>query len=307
MVSEDPNFRFANWRTWIGFGLLSLLVGCSLDNAPMLDPKGPIALAERDLLFTATAVMLIVVVPVFLLTFWVVFRYRASTNNPDYRPDWDRSSLIESVIWLVPALIVVVIGTMVWKSSHELDPYRAISSDQATLNVQVIALDWKWLFIYPDHNIASVNELVFPVDAPVHLSLTSDTVMNSLAIPALAGQIYVMAGMQTELNLLATEAGTYVGRNLQYSGDGFPDQTFDAIAVPQEDFDQWLRDARQSPSQLDASTYGVLARASEAHPVEYFRDVEPELFQAVYMKYMHDHPAPPATASDPAEGGRVAR
>jgi cytochrome o ubiquinol oxidase subunit 2 len=257
----------------------------------MLDPKGPIALAERDLLFSATTLMLIIVVPVFVMTFWIVLRYRASVQNPNYRPDWDGSSSIEAAIWLIPAALVIAIGTMVWQSAHKLDPYRALSSDQPTLDVQVIALDWKWLFIYPDHNIATINELVFPVNAPLRLTMTSDTVMNSLAIPALAGQIYVMAGMKTELNLMASEVGTYAGRNIQYSGDGFPGQTFDAIALSEGEFNQWVATARLSPTALDTETYASIARPSKSNAVERYRSVAPQLFESVIMKYMHGNPA----------------
>jgi len=267
------------------------LAGCSLVNVPMLDPKGPVALAERDLLLGASAIMLIVVLPVFVMTFWVVYRYRASTHNPNYQPDWDRSRLIEAVIWLVPAAIVIAIGSMVWTYSHKLDPYRPIESDQPTLNVQVIALDWKWLFIYPQHNIATVNELAFPANAPVRLVLTSDTVMNSLSIPALTGQIYVMAGMQTELNFLASEEGTFAGRNVQYSGAGFSDQTFAAKALSRQDFESWVNSAQKSAKALDAGAYKMLAVPSTANPVAFYSNVEPYLFETVIRKYMHDHTA----------------
>jgi cytochrome o ubiquinol oxidase subunit 2 len=289
--SDKKNYQANVSRLGIALSGFYFLTGCSLVNVPMLNPKGPIALAQRDLLLSASAIMLVVVLPVFVMTFWIVFRYRASQHNPDYQPDWDKSRALEAVIWLVPAAIVIAIGQLVWTYSHELDPYRPIASDQPTVNVQVIALDWKWLFIYPQYNVASVNELVFPANAPLRLSLTSDTVMNSLSIPALAGQIYAMAGMQTELNLLATEVGIYKGRNVQYSGEGFSDQTFVANAMTQQDFETWIARVRLSPQPLDALTYKTLSAPSEANPVEHYGHVEPDFFKRVIVKYMHDHTA----------------
>lgn len=261
------------------------ITGCGLNTAPILDPKGPIALAERDLLFTAFGFMLIVVIPTFILTFLFVWRYRAANRKARYDPDWSYSGRIDAVIWLVPALIIVALGTLVWTNTHKLDPYRQLASPLPPLEVEVVAQDWKWLFIYPEQKIAVVNELAFPSGRPLSLKITSDTVMNSFFIPALGGQIYAMAGMQTRLNLLADEPGQFVGRNTQYSGKGFSDQHFAAIAMTPADFDAWLATVRQSPDTLDEAAYRVLAKPSERHPKTYFSGVAPNLFGSIIAGY----------------------
>jgi cytochrome o ubiquinol oxidase subunit 2 len=260
---------------------------CDLRHAPVLDPKGPIALAERDLLLTAFVLMLIVVIPVFVLTFLFAWRYRASNSAARYTPDWAYSTGIDVVIWVVPALIVGALGVVLWGNTHKLDPYRAIDPAVAPLEVEAVAQDWKWLFIYPAQEIAAVNELVFPSGRPVSLKLTSDTVMNSFYIPALAGQIYAMAGMQTRLQLLADAPGTFAGRNVQYSGAGFSDQHFRAVAASPQDFDAWVAKARQSPQKLDAATYRALAAPRRAHPVTYYSAIDPNLFDGIIAKYTH--------------------
>ena len=261
------------------------LTGCGLNTAPILNPKGPIAETERDLLFTAFGLMLIVVIPVIIMAFWFAWRYRASGGKGKYTPDWAYSAKIDAVFWLVPALIIACLGYLVWTYSHKLDPYRQLSSSETAVKVQVIAQDWKWLFVYPDYGIASVNELAFPSSRPIALEITSDTVMNSFMIPALGGQIYAMAGMTTKLHLLADEPGTFTGRNTQYSGDGFSDQHFLAHALSDDDFDAWIAKARQSQRSLDAAAYTTLAAPSVAHPVEYFSGFEPGLFDRILSKY----------------------
>jgi cytochrome o ubiquinol oxidase subunit 2 len=266
-------------------GAVLLGSGCGLSNAPLLDPKGPIALAERDLLFTAVALMLIVVIPVFVLTFWFAWRYRASNSNARYDPDWSYSARIDAVIWLVPALIVVALGVLVWTNTHKLDPFKRLASAVPQLEVEVVAQDWKWLFIYPAQKIAVVNQLVFPSQTPLSLRITSDTVMNSFFIPALGGQIFAMAGMETRLNLLADAPGRFVGQNTQYSGFGFSDQHFEAIAASQEDFDAWVAKVKQSPDRLDAATYRALAMPSSRHPVTYYSAVERNLFHKIIAGY----------------------
>jgi cytochrome o ubiquinol oxidase subunit 2 len=258
---------------------------CSLTHAPVLDPHGPIAAAERNLLFDAFGVMLIVVIPVFVMALGFAWRYRASNTQARYAPDWSYSRAVEAVIWLVPAAIVVVLGVLVWSATHRLDPYRPIDATVRPLEVEVVALDWKWLFIYPAQRIAVVNELVIPSGRPVSLKITSDTVMNAFSIPALAGQIYAMAGMQTELNLIADAPGRFVGRNTQYSGRGFSEQQFEAIATSQADFDAWLAKARQSSATLDAEAYRKLARPGVANRVTFYSAVEADLFDTILARY----------------------
>jgi cytochrome o ubiquinol oxidase subunit 2 len=266
-------------------GAVLLSSGCGLSDAPLLDPKGPIALAERDLLFTAVALMLIVIIPVFVLTFWFTWRYRASNSKARYDPDWSYSARIDAVIWLIPALIVVALGVLVWTNTHKLDPFKPLASAVPPLEVEVVAQDWKWLFIYPAQEIAVVNQLVFPSQTPLSLKITSDTVMNSFFIPALGGQIFAMAGMETRLNLLADAPGRFVGQNTQYSGSGFSDQHFEAIAASQEDFDAWVAKVKQSPDRLDAATYRALALPSSKHPVTYYSAVERNLFHKIIARY----------------------
>lgn len=261
-----------------------LIAGCGLNSAPVLHPKGPIALAERDLLFTALGFMMIVVIPVWILAALFAWRYRAGGRGK-YTPDWSYSVGIDAVIWLVPAAIIVVLGYLVWTTTHRLDPYLRLDESEQPIRVQVVAQDWKWLFLYPQYGVASVNELAFPASRPLSLSITSDTVMNSFMVPALGGQIYAMAGMTTRLNLLADAPGEFAGRNTQYSGDGFSDQHFVARGLSDEDFDDWVEIARQSPKTLDSVAYTMLAAPSVAHPVEYFSGFEPDLFGTILQKY----------------------
>lgn len=257
-------------------------------------------MAERDLLFTAFGFMLIVVIPTFILTFLFIWRYRAANRKARYDPDWSYSGRIDAVIWLVPALIIVALGTLVWTNTHKLDPYRRLASPLPPLEVEVVAQDWKWLFIYPEQKIAVVNELAFPSGRPLSLKITSDTVMNSFFIPALGGQIYAMAGMQTRLNLLADEPGQFVGRNTQYSGKGFSDQHFEAIAMTPARFNAWLAKVRQSSDTLDETAYRVLAKPSEKHPKTYYSGVAPNLFGSIIAGYCKNMCRPDgATAKQP--------
>jgi cytochrome o ubiquinol oxidase subunit 2 len=272
----------------------TVVSGCTLVQAPVLDPHGPIALAERHLLFIAVGLMLIVIVPAFVMTFWFVWRYRASNANSRYLPDWSYSARLDAITWLVPALIVGALGYLVWTYTHRLDPYRQSAGAIAPLKVEVVAEDWKWLFIYPGQNIAAVNELVFPSDRPLRLELTSDTVMNSFYIPGLAGQIFTMAGMRTELNLSADGPAEFVGRNTQYSGRGFANQKFAVHAVTESQFDAWVAGAKRAPDTLDATTYAALAKPGSDVPVTYYSGIETHLFARIVESYtgaptMPDH------------------
>ncbi len=266
-------------------GLLLILAGCSLQTSPVADPKGPIAILERDLLYTAFFIMLIVVIPVYFMVFWFIWRYRAKGGTGEYKPDWHKSAVIEVFVWSIPAAIIITLGYLVWTYSYKLDPYKKIAAPENTINVQVVAQDWKWLFIYPDLGIASVNELAFPVDKAVSLQLTSDTVMNSFLVPALGGQIYAMAGMTSQLNLKANETGRFRGRNTQYSGDGFAMQFFDAVAMTPEEFNDWVASAKLQRKPLSTVRYNELALPSIAHGIEYFSWVKPGLFEEILKKY----------------------
>lgn len=267
-------------------GAVAVTTGFTLGKAPMLTPDGPIAEAERNLLLSAVGLMLIVVVPVFLLVAIFTWHYRGSNDKATYTPDWSYSARIDAVIWLVPALLIAILGYLVWHYTHKLDPYRRIASNIPPLEVEVVAQDWKWLFLYPEQNIAVVNELVFPSGRPLSLRITSDTVINSFMIPTLGGQIYAMAGMQTRLNLLANGPGHFMGRNVQFSGEGFPDQHFAAIATTPQEFDTWVIKVKQSKDRLDNDTYRALAKPSSKHPVTYYSAVEPDLFDRIIAKYV---------------------
>ena len=267
------------------------LAAGACDRAVILNPKGPIADAQRGLLIDAFSVMLIVVVPVIVMALLFAWRYRASNRNARYAPTWANSAKVDAVVWLVPALIVIAVGILVWRSTHKLDPYREIASDLPPLDIQVVAQDWKWLFIYPEQGIAVVNQMAIPAGRPISLRITSDTVMNSFYVPALAGQIYAMAGMQTRLQMLANAPGKFVGRNTQYSGGGFSDQFFEVLATSPADFDAWVAKVKQAPGKLDAAAYAKLAEKSRLVPIAYFSAVEPRLFDSIIAKYTHAHQA----------------
>ena len=279
--------------------LLALLAG-GCDRMVVLNPKGPIADAERGLLIDAFTVMMVVVVPVIVMAFLFAWRYRASNREARYEPNWAYSAKIDAVVWLVPALIVIAVAVLVWRSTHKLDPYREIASDVAPLDIQVVGQDWKWLFIYPEQGVASVNQMAIPAGRPVSLRITSDTVMNSFYVPALAGQIYAMAGMQTRLQLLANGPGKFVGRNSQYSGGGFSDQFFEVVATNQAGFDSWVARARQAPDKLDPATYAKLAEKSRLNLIVYYSAVERRLFDSIIDKYTGGHQAHGQVPTAPA-------
>jgi cytochrome o ubiquinol oxidase subunit 2 len=275
----------------IAAGLAVLVGSCgcafAFEYAPILDPKGPITMIERDLLFTAVGLMLVVIVPVWVMTFWFAHRYRAEGGKGTYAPNWCHSTVVELFVWLVPFAIITVLGYLLWTYTHRLDPYKPIAdADGPPLEVQVVAQNWKWLFIYPEQNIAVVNELVFPAKRQLSLKITSDTVMNAFFVPALAGQIYAMAGMQTRLHMLADEPGRFIGLNTLYSGAGFADQDFDVIATSPEDFEAWVAKVKGSAKVLDAATYRKLAAPSRGDPVIYYSGVEPGLFDRIILKYV---------------------
>jgi cytochrome o ubiquinol oxidase subunit 2 len=253
----------------------------SCQPAGVLDPQGPIASAERLLLINSTAIMLVVVVPVIVATLAFAWWYRASNPRATRSLDVAYEGRIEFVTWSIPALIVILLGGVIWIGSHQLDPRASIPSDAKPLRVDVVALDWKWLFIYPDQGIAAVNQLVVPADTPVQFRLTSATVMNSFFVPQLGSQIYAMAGMTTHLNLLADKPGDYPGFSAMFSGDGFSDMRFIAKAVSSGDFDAWLGQVRGSGPALDAAGYAALAKPSKAVPPAAYGSVEKQIFERV--------------------------
>lgn len=270
-------------------GLLSILPlsGCDL---VVLHPYGAVAEQQGHLILVSTVLMLLIVVPVLALTLLFAWRYRASRREATYTPDWDHSTALELVIWTAPLLIIIALGAVTWINTHTLDPYRALRQIDAThavpagtkpLVVQVVALDWKWLFIYPEQGIASVNELAAPVDAPIEFRITSSTVMNSFFIPALAGQIYAMPGMQTELNAVINRAGDYQGFSANYSGAGFSGMHFTFHGMSRGAFDHWVRTTQTEGGALTRDGYLDLAKPSERQPVRRYSGVAPGLYEAI--------------------------
>jgi cytochrome o ubiquinol oxidase subunit 2 len=251
----------------------------------VLDPRGPIGKAELLILFDATAIMLAVIIPVILLTIGFAWWFRASNTRARYLPEWEYSGRIEMIVWSIPALVIVFLGGIAWISSHELDPPQPIEAAVAPLDVQVISLDWKWLFIYPNEGVAAVNWLVVPVGTPVRFRLTSASVMNSFFVPQLGSQIYTMAGMATRLNLQADQPGVYRGLSAQYSGDGFSDMRFQVSAIPVDRFATWVEAAKAEGRTLDRAAYDALAQPSKAVPPITFGRVVPSLFEAVLTRW----------------------
>jgi len=260
-------------------GAAILVASCS--PAGVLDPQGPIASAERLLLINSTAIMLVVVIPVILATLAFAWWYRSSNTRASRSGDESYEGRAEFVIWSIPALTVILLGGVIWIGSHQLDPRVPIPAQSEPLRVNVVALDWKWLFIYPDQGVAAVNQLVIPAGTPVEFRLTSATVMNSFFIPQLGSQIYAMGGMTTHLNLLADSPGEYPGFSAMFSGDGFSDMRFIAKAVSPGDFNSWVKAVGGAGSVLDEGAYAALAKPSKAVPPTTYRSVEPNLFEHI--------------------------
>lgn len=264
-------------RRWPLVGTALLLGACQ----GVLDPQGPIASAERLLLINSTAIMLVVVVPVIVATLAFAWWYRSSNAYATRSLDESYEGRLEFVVWSIPSLTVILLGGVIWIGSHQLDPRAPISDNSAPLRVDVVALDWKWLFIYPEQGIAAVNQLVIPAATPVEFRLTSATVMNSFFVPQLGSQIYAMGGMTTHLHLLADKPGEYPGFSANFSGDGFSWMRFVVKSVPVGDFNAWLAQARGTGSSLDDASYAELAKPSQDVPPTTYRSVEPKLFERI--------------------------
>ena len=267
--------------------LAAALGGCDFI---VLAPAGDIAAQQRDLVIISTILMLLIVVPVMVLTVLFAWRYRQSNKSARYEPEWDHSTKLELVIWSAPLLIIVCLGALTWMGTHLLDPYRSlgrIASDRpvdhakAPLEVDVVALDWKWLFIYPDYGIATVNELAAPVDRPIDFRITASTVMNSFYIPALAGQIYAMPGMETKLHAVVNHAGTYKGFSANYSGAGFSGMHFAFHGLDDKGFDDWIAKAKAAGGALGRSEYLQLERPSQNEPVRRYAGVDSDLYRVI--------------------------
>lgn len=256
----------------------------------VMNPSGDIAAQQSHLIVVSTLLMLLIIVPVIALTLLFAWRYRKNNTSARYEPDWDHSTRLELVIWGAPLLIIIALGLLTWISTHVLDPYRPLSrldanrpitAEHKPLVVQVVALDWKWLFIYPEQGIATVNELVTPVDVPVRFKITASTVMNSFYIPALAGQIYAMPGMETTLNAVINKAGEYEGFSANYSGAGFSHMRFKYYGKSQSEFDSWVASTKAGGGKLEREDYQVLEKPSERDPVRRYGSVAADLYDAI--------------------------
>lgn len=273
-----------------GFVLLIFLVMQPLEilkfqkYIAILFPKGIIALEERNLLFIIQAIMLLVVIPVYILTFIFSWKYRAHSSSAKYDPDLVDNKAAEYIWWSVPFVLTLVVGVLTWVRTYELDPFKPLESDKKPLTIQVVALQWKWLFIYPEEKIASVNFLQIPTHTPIHFEITADAPMNSLWIPHLGGQIYAMPKMKTELHLIADEAGDFRGSSANLSGEGFSGMHFITRASSEEEYQKWVESAKQSAQTID---YEQLALPSKDNPAEIYRLGDDNLFDSVVMKYMY--------------------
>ncbi|CAN7367041.1 ubiquinol oxidase subunit II [Mesorhizobium amorphae] len=274
-------------RTLVLLPLLASLGSCSM---VVMNPSGDVAAQQRDLLVVSTALMLIVIIPVMALTIFFAWRYRQSNREARYEPDWDHSTHLELVIWAVPLLIIICLGAVTWMGTHLLDPYRPIGRVAAgksltpgarPLEVEVVALDWKWLFIYPEYGVATINELAAPVDRPITFRITSASVMNSFYVPALAGQIYAMPGMETKLHAVINKSGDYEGFSANYSGAGFSGMRFAFHGLNDADFQAWVAKAKDGGGKLDRSSYLELERPSENEPARRYASVQSDLYKAI--------------------------
>jgi cytochrome o ubiquinol oxidase subunit II len=270
---------------FLGAGAYALLFLLNTDIA-VLNPKGMIAAKERTLIIVATLLMLVVVIPVFILTFFFAWKYRASNPKAKYAPDWDHNRVAESIWWAIPCVIVLVLAIITWKGTHELDPFKPIDTGAKPIKIQVVALDWKWLFIYPEQKVASVNFVPFPEKIPIVFEITSDAPMNSFWIPQLGGQVYAMPGMRSKLHLIASEEGSFRGSSANLSGRGFARMTFVAKSTSEADFAKWVQSIHESQQGLNLEEYHRLVEPSIDHQAVSYALKEEDLFDQIVMKYM---------------------
>jgi cytochrome o ubiquinol oxidase subunit II len=263
-------------------------------NLSVLNPAGPVGSEERDVIVITVLLSAVVVLPLFGMLFAFAWKYRSTDFSAQvfHEPNWDHDSwMAEAVWWVVPTIIVFTLSVLLIKTSHDLDPYRPLASSVEPITIEVVALDWKWLFIYPEQGIATVNMIEFPVGTPVHFELTADAPMNQFWIPKLGGQIMVMPGMQTQLSLLSNSTGEFNGLSSEINGEGFAGMNFTAKAVSIADFNSWVMNIRASNRPLTANTYSTLAASSTYNPVSYYSSVDPDLYNTVMMNYMMPHTA----------------
>jgi cytochrome o ubiquinol oxidase subunit II len=274
----------ATWLRAISMTSAAMLMASC--NEGVLDPHGPVGKAERIILYDSTAIMLAVVIPVIVLTLVFAWWFRARNSRARYRPDWEYSGRIEMIIWSIPALVILFLGGIAWTGSHDLDPPAPLEESKAALDIEVISLDWRWLFIYPREGIASLNRLAVPAGVPLRFRLTSTTVMNSFFVPQLGSQIYSMPNMVTRLNLEADQPGTFEGLSAQFSGDGFSDMRFDLVAMEPKAFEDWVSTTKTQGGVLDASTFAELAKPAKAEGAQTYAQVSGGLFDTISSGHM---------------------
>lgn len=273
-------------------GIIAVAIVLANEKTLVFHPKGVIAHQEFELIVTNILLMLVIILPTYLLLFWVVWKYCLKGKKTTYDPNHSVGPYGELLMWVLPSIIVAIMAIVTWDRTHKLDPYRPLESPIKPLAVQVVALDWKWLFIYPELGIATLNYLQFPEKTPVHFRLTADhSPMNSFWIPQLSGQIYSMAGMSTQLHLMADAPGEYTGREVEINGEGYSDMTFSVKSTSSRDFENWIAEVKKSPQKLTKDVYNELTKHAINKSIIFYSDVEKNLFQQIIHKYMY--PAEP--------------
>ena len=289
-VCYSNDMKLRHWLVASAIGLVVLfliLVIREYAIAPIVfQPSGSVGVAQRDLFFLALIIMSIVVIPVFVLLFFIAYKYRASNKKARYTPKWESNKKLETIWWGVPIIVVIVLSVIAFQTSRSLDPFRSLDSDVKPVQVQVVALQWKWLFIYPDYDTASVNELIIPVSTPVEFTISADSPMNSFWIPELGGQIYAMNGMATKLHLQADKQGVFKGVSSNLSGEGFADMKFNVRSVDMQTFKSTLQQKNKDSQALDMTSYEALAVPSTITEPQWYRLTDPDLLQKIIHKYM---------------------
>lgn len=270
------------------FAVFLATTGCSLDFA-VLNPVGKLAFEERSLLITSVLLMLIIIVPVIIMIAIFTYKYRAKNSNSNYNPEWSHNTLLEVIWWMIPCIIIVILGTITWITSHQLDPYKELESEEKPIVIQVVALDWKWLFILPEYGIATINSIQIPVNVPINFRITADAPMNSFAIPKLGGQIYAMQGMETKLHLIANHVGVLDGYSANYSGEGFSGMKFNVVVGSKDEFKEWIKSIKSSGKALTKDVYNDISKPSKDEPILYFSSVKDDLYIDIITKFGHAH------------------
>lgn len=287
LLSAFGRARSLHWLLLLGGPVL--LSGCA---GGVLDPQGPVGANDSKILIDALLIMLAIVIPTIALAFWMAWKYRASNTKAEYLPEWSYSGRIEAIVWAIPILVIMFLGGVIWIGSYELDPFKPLPSKVPTVEVQVVALDWKWLFIYPQQGIATVNQLVIPAGAPVHFSITSASVFNTFFVPQLGSMIYAMPGMTSQLYLQADHPALFLGESAHFSGDGFSDMNFQVRSVSASNFTAWVSETKASGPELNLAAYAQLSQQSHNVKPYSYMAVDPGLFQKIAALKLGPAPGP---------------